>query len=183
MPPGHVSTKMHLELAYTDIFVQESNPPNCSALSLLAFFVKLAETGATACRAILRAGFLDLLLCMYASNFMEGTCAQIGIHDVFRPNILEAGSNTLTLLSTHYGIQAGVDTHPIFTLWPNRELPHFKPKSRLADRQEMWRKVDPAIIARRLSSLGVLLRPPMIIKAYDLAEFTDAYADLMEFSG
>jgi hypothetical protein len=96
---------------------------------------------------------------------------------------MESGSNLLTLLSLHYGIEAGVDAHPIFTLWPNKELPLSKLKSRLTDRQEIWRKVDPIIVARRLSSLGVILQPPMIIKDYDLAEFTDAYADLVEFSG
>jgi hypothetical protein len=174
---------MHLELAYADIFAQGSNPPNYLALSLLAFFTKLAETGATACQAILRAGFLDVLLCMYTWNFVEGTCATIGVHNIHRPGILESGSNLLTLLSLHYGIEAGVDAHPIFTLWPNKELPLSKLKSRLTDRQEIWRKVDPIIVARRLSSLGVILQPPMIIKDYDLAEFTDAYADLVEFSG
>jgi hypothetical protein len=174
---------MHLELAFAEIFVQWSNPPNHSALSLLAFFVKLAETGATACQAILGAGFLDVLLCMYACNFVEGSCATIGVHNIHRPGILESGSNTLTLLSPHYGIQAGVDAHPIFTLWPNKELPLSKLNSHLADRQEMWRKVGPVIVAQRLSSLGVLLQPPMIIKDYDLAEFTDAYTDLVEFSG
>ena len=174
---------MHLELAFAEIFAQGSNPPNHSALPLLAFFVKLAETGATACQAIIGAGFLDVLLCMYACNFVEESCATIGVHNIHRPGILESGSNTLTLLSPYYGIQAGVDAHPIFTLWPNKELPLSKLKSHLADRQEMWRKVGPVIAAQRVSSLGVLLQPPMIIKDYDLAEFTDAYTDLMEFSG
>src|ERR1700735_1488802 len=70
LPPGVDSNHERRELLNVSLSTQDPYPQEHYLSSLLVdFVVKFALNETSACQDVLKAGFLDLLLCMYACNF------------------------------------------------------------------------------------------------------------------
>jgi hypothetical protein len=167
---------------YTDIFCERSHPSSYSALSFLLFIKHLVKTDLSTCQAVLQAGFLDTLLCMYACNFSSGTRVIVGVQDVLRSEILACGCSILVSLSQQPETLTVIQKHPISVLWPKNRTLLSLYGNKTATRPAMWRQVGPVGVAQRLSSLGAVFRPLMSWENQDMTELLDAYVDLVEFS-
>ena len=180
LPPHTESTDMHRELMDAYLSAQRSRTGHPFS-ALVDFVVAVADVNQMTCRAVLHSGFLDILLCMYACNFI---CKVPGVDDVEydRKTILDAVYAALSSLVCQPYAQTVISTHPICVLWTQVESLLTSSGEPKPIRQAIWRKLGLSIVSRRLSSLAMILQSPTGHHRLRLAELEDARDDLVEFS-
>ena len=162
-----------------DVYFSSVDGTNHSASPLVDFIVTLAGENYSATQAVFNSGFLNVLVCMYASNFSHHTYS---VEDVCgRKSIIEAVCSALVALSRQPGLHAVVLAHPICVLWPKNELSLPILGDRTGDRRAIWKRLGPSIVTRRLTSLRRLLQSLASIKFLHTTELSDAIIDLKEF--
>jgi hypothetical protein len=160
-----------------------SQPPGIRhpASPLVDFITTIIKENHSMYQAVLNSGFLDVLVCMYICNFSSEICRVDEVEGALH-SIIEVVSAALLMLCSQPNAQAVVSAHPICILWPkDKRLPTFI-GNRSAERQAMWRRLGPVIVARRLASLRASLQSPRGTNIIHLADLSDARIDLEEFS-
>lgn len=184
LPPDTDSTAMHREL-FNEIFALSKSREDF-AYSVVVFVQKLVQVNLSARQAVLDAGFLDVLLCMYACNFSMMKTGTEGTYRVDLPMPKVQGNRMTDICEAALGICQQLATapnapsdHPISVLlqWPlSSTVAH-----RTNQRQTKWQQLENLrrpLIERRLAVLsnGIPSWPT------DWAQLIDICIDLVEFS-
>jgi hypothetical protein len=178
---------MHRKLRNTYIASQRQDPPeDHTASPLLDFIVGLAQVNDAACEAVLDAGFLDMLLCMYTCGFTDTmhtspVRADSEIAEA-RDAIFMDCSAALLALCRHPDFVAVVSAHPICVLWPkNRQLLSIF-GCQIMERYEVWGQLGLVMATRRLQSLALWHLPTTKDTDSNMDHVVDAWVDLVQFS-
>ncbi|KIM86350.1 hypothetical protein PILCRDRAFT_322932 [Piloderma croceum F 1598] len=174
LPPG---TDNYANLTDAYFSSQQSNE-NHPASPLVDFIMIVAKVNQATCQAVLRSGFLDMLLCMYACNFISSTHS-VGEIRGDRNTLFEAVCAALVMLCRDPDADGVISAHPICGLWPMDQSLRILLGGRIQRRQRLWRQLGHDIVMRRISSLAKMLGTTEVL---DLAELTDARIDIFEFS-
>jgi hypothetical protein len=175
---------MHRELMMTYLTSQtplghhrEYHP----ASPLVDFMVQVARNSHLACQAVLDAGFLDVVLCLYVCNFSCSMMAQF--HDVDgKPVILDACSNALAGLCKEPNALTVFSTHPLYILWPRSHAILLDPKRTARDRFVTWRRLGLLLVARRLVALPAIVESRVHDNESHSSLLSEACTDLVEFA-
>lgn len=156
------------------------------ASPLLDFLMTIATANDSSCQAVLDAGFLNMLLCMYTCNFGYSLAPH---RSASCDRMLEACSDALLRLSECPGAATVISLHPVSSLWPKDELLSIQFQEEEGERAKAWRslgEVQEDMVSRRLVSLSSALqypvsnhRLPTPLYPYPLM---DMCRDLIEFS-
>jgi hypothetical protein len=149
--------------------------------ALLDFIGSVAKVNQATCHAVLHSGFLDVLLCIYACNFISDIPK---IDDVKggRKALWEDVCATLVMLRHQPGAKAVISAHPVSVLWPNNnQSSRLKLGDQKSERQAIWRQLGRTMAMRRIYSLAQILRKPGDTKFLYPTESTDAGIDIAEF--
>jgi hypothetical protein len=101
----------------------------------------VASVNEDTCRAVLDSGFLDVLFCMYACNFISNTSG--ASVEGGRKSLLETVCAGLATLSCQPSAQAIILEHPICNLWPTNELLPPLPGDRTSEQLAIWKQLGP----------------------------------------
>src|ERR1700689_1491475 len=112
---------MHAELLEVYVHSQKQDPPEFHvAAPVVDFVIELAQVNYTACQAVLDAGFLDMLLCMYICCYTSSSIHITASHnagiEALRVHMHEACSVALTTICRQRDALAVVSAHPICVL-------------------------------------------------------------------
>lgn len=195
MPPGNHANNMHQDLwaHYMSSINRDirSSIHQHPVLPLIDFIGDLAETGDAACRAIFDSGFLDVLLCMCASNFTSditsfSTPGPSSLHtqsaQSIRDSVIDAGNSLLTMLCREPNTLIVVSAHPIAVIWPkNRRLVTLLGR-RTKERHVQWQRLGHHMVFKRLDAARILLGEHILerIKLLDDPETMIAPSELAE---
>lgn len=152
------------------------------ASPIIDFIVKVAQINHSACQAVLDAGFLDMLLCMYVCNFGFSTSSRhfsVGIDG--KSMMIEACSDALLQLSENPGAAAVIVAHPVLSLWPKNRPLTLLLKAKVTDRSTVWRTLGPLVIARRLASMSSIMEMQPVDEEFPVPAMEEACKDLVEF--
>lgn len=184
MPPETEFRDWHQELLGEYVECQNLEPEDHYGSPMLDFMLRLARESFKTSQAVLEAGFLDILLCMYICDFHYET----GVHSsvagemMKREMMKQTCTDMLVELSKYPENVAVISGHPIFDLWPRGQL-FDSQVTRRARNSKIWRHVDMRpLVSRRL---GVLFRDAKrrhYITEPNAAELAEACMDLIEFS-
>jgi hypothetical protein len=171
------------------------------ASPLVDFIMELSQNNSSARQAVLDSGFLDLLLCMYISDFkiydaspksgqdvpkvkllsaLSQAAAQT-VSDASRESMLEVCSDHLATLCRYPDALAVIKAHPICVLWPRVGLLRSEFGDRTNERPKKWWELGPALAARRLASFPELLLPHESRKNSHATMLPDICTDLLAF--
>lgn len=168
LPPGHKSSPTQRAVA---IYYSEKLAPQVErhpAMPLIKFIYGLALKHEKSPRAILDAGFLDTMLCMYILDFSS---PGMGLRNLYPlKSTLEACDSVLSDSQTFIN-------HPLQRLWP-RTITGGEHENNTAKRRLAWRALDSCFINRRSNFLDgwrssykeSSTLPPYLFS--DLLEFT-----------
>lgn len=141
------------------------------ALPLVEFIGDLAQNGSMACRSIFESGFLDALLCMYASNFTSDSALshrpgpsslRSQSDQLNRTPVIDAGNALLITLCQEPSTLIVVSAHPIAVLWPkNRRLITLLGR-RTKERYVQWQKLGDHVVFKRLDATRKLLEEAVL---------------------
>lgn len=187
LPPNTKWESAHRDLTDTYIEHLPNEKLTHSASSLLRFILALSEAGLS--RAVLDSGFLDVLLYIYASNFVAWPTQN---NEEIGPYLLDLGQDLLLSLSRSQ--EKELDTlHPIYGLWPkDSRLVKDIYEDNVSDREDTWRDLG-VLTTKRLHALEVLRcitrdNSPLKGKAgnseedpSEFTEFSDASSDVLKF--
>jgi hypothetical protein len=148
------------------------------ASPMVNFIVSLFKVNPATCQAVLQSGFLDVLLCLYASNFTSNI-PSFGDMTVGRKALIEDISDGLVILCRKSDARAFLSAHPICALWPMNQPLRSILGDQTAERQTVWRQLGPAIATRRISSLSKTVHATDILYPDELE---DNIVDITEFS-
>jgi len=185
LPPGTTFKDIHLELGSTYFtcqtitgYLREYHP----ASPLVDFMVAFAHIDVTTCQAVLDAGFLDMLLCMYICGF---SC-DIMAHSVSGTNgklvIMEACTDALLQLCEYPGALIFISNHPLRILWPPNRPLSLRLGWQTKNRPSAWRQLGPVVVARRLATIPSILELSLPDSDSPVHYLIDACVDLVEFS-
>ena len=142
---------MHQELLNVYLSCQNHQRESHIGSPLVDFIVGVAQVNYSACEAVVDAGFLDMLLCMYACNFISNleTTVPHGANDTDERLylVLEACSAALLTLCQQPDVQIRVFAHPIYVLWPESASLLSVFGRRTKERHMKWRQLGPEIAA------------------------------------
>jgi hypothetical protein len=158
---------------------QEYHP----ASPFIDFIVSLSQINYSVCQAVLDAGFLDMLLCMYVCNFACNIPLYHGIVGVHgKSKMMEACTDALLQLCEYPGAFTIVSAHPLCAIWPKNRPLILRLGHREQNRHLTWRKLGPLVVTRRLASLPDFLE--LQIPENDLPDYllTEACTDLVDFA-
>lgn len=141
----------------------------------------MSEAGG--CNVVLKSGFLDVLLCIYAASFKVNPKDDWPHGTKGRNLILVTGQILLLSLSRLPETQAIISAHPVSVLWPKDRGLRSLYGLGVTQREVVWRELGSEMATRRLQSLVDLVYSPSIRRAEDaFKELTDAYLDVREFA-
>lgn len=175
---------MHREL-FNEMFALSERLEDL-AYSIVVFIRDLAQVNLSTCQAVLDAGFLDVLLCMYACNFSTMKTVTEDTYRVDLPMPKVQGNRMTDICKAALGICRQLasapnapSTHPISVLlqWPL----YSTVAQRTSQRQTKWRQLEKLrrpLIERRL----VVLSDGIPSWPTDWAQLIDMCIDLVEFS-
>lgn len=147
------------------------------ASPLVDFMMQVIQISPSAYQAILGAGFLDVLLCLYACNFNSSISQRRGVDGKSR--MLDACSDALTRLCKHPNAFIVISAHPLCKLWPESQTLPFRTTQTEMDRPLAWRQLGSVLVTRRLVSLPAILELPV---SEDKSFLSEACVDLVEFA-
>jgi hypothetical protein len=134
-----------------------------SCIPLIEFIGQVAVVGPTACKAILDAGFLHVLLCIYTHDFFDPFLAAENAKG--RDHIDQLRhicDGVLNELCRHQECSDIIFNHPISVLWPRdsrssliwtgmaKQRPQY---TRFHERKRTWESLNPQFVDRRLRSI------------------------------
>src|ERR1700734_387265 len=133
---------MHRELVTTYLSCQTvtgSRSEYHPASPLIDFLLAFAQIDITTCQAVLDAGFLDMLLCMYICNFNCSIMpyATASVHG--KSMMMEACTDALLQLCEQPGALTAISKHPLHALWPQIRPLSLQFKSQTKNRPLAWR--------------------------------------------
>lgn len=146
---------------------------------LLDFMLAFSQIDSTSCQTVLRAGFLDMLLCMYVSNF-ECSMMTISVHG--KAMIMEACTDGLLQLCEQPGALAIISAHPLHALWPKSRPLSLRLWWQRGNRPSAWSRLGSVIVARRLNTIPSILELPIQDVDSNPPHLIEACIDLVEFS-
>lgn len=158
---------------------------------LLKFVLAMSEAGLH--QAVLDSGFLDVLVCIYAANFVGDEENNLIVWPVYedgevrlsslvlrRNTLLATGRDLLLSISRTREAQLIVAAHPICVLWPKDDHLIAIYGARANERGMTWRKLGNGLVLRRVFALDVLCCFKDGRCSYE--ELADASDDALEFS-
>ena len=148
------------------------------ASHIVNFIASLFRVNQATCQAVLQSGFLDVLLCLYASNFTSNI-PSFGDMTVGRKALMEDISDALVILCRQSDARAFLSAHPIRALWPLNQPLRSILGDQTAERQTVWRQLGSAIATRRISSLSKTIHATDILYPDELE---DNIVDITKFS-
>lgn len=166
--------------AYLSCYVLHSHG-NHAAYPLFIFISKLARINDSGRQAVLDAGLLDMLTCMYACDFsgriyLSYTRRIDAIPT--RGSILKVSTEILATICREPGALQKFQEHPISALWPKDDRLKQIVDSPLFSRHVAWRKLDKPLAIRRLGAISL-----MATRKYDILDpLEHILCDLSEFS-
>lgn len=156
---------MHLELQ--TVYLISASHRNCHAASgFIEFIAQLASQNTLASEVILDVGFLDILMFMAISDFVNPTPPlSYSEHRQSKLDLISQCDRALTVLASHSGNIETLDSHPLHILWPGE---HWKesflqmgvsscgiPLERLGG--TIWTQMSETMITQRLSTIEDIL--------------------------
>lgn len=165
----------------------QSSKEEHPALPLLSFVMNLLRSNKLAYDAVLKSGFLDVLLCIYIGNFTDDYIMTAISKKALNPHrvpegrqaLLESGRAILSCLSLREDTQKIISLHPVCVFWPKDDSLLAMYGYRVTEREAKWRDLGTELVARRLRAIEFLF----IAKGSgEFSERDDASIDLEEFS-
>jgi hypothetical protein len=173
---------MHRELMTSYFTCQKlTTPEDHPAFPLVDFILAFSQINIITCHAVLKAGFLDMLLCMYICNF-DSMMPQDFTSVLDESMILEAFSYSLLQLCEQPGALRVISTHPLRVLWPQSRSLGLRFGWQPEKRPKAWRQLGHVIVARRLAVLPYILALPLPHNDFPPPYLVEACTDLVEFS-
>lgn len=138
------------------IFISHLQREEWAAAPLFDFVMELTRANDSACQAVVTSGFLDMLLCMQASDFAHSidTCQAHGVEDARARTIEVLGS-----LCQWGNTQIMASSHCACILWPEMNIIMSMFWEITSDRPPEWMQLGPDIRPRPQDSLRNILTP------------------------
>lgn len=175
IPPEVESTELRRHIIDTYLkALSQSKVKEHPSLPLVDFIGKLADTNFYSCRAIMEAGFLDMLVYMTLSGFQSSRTPLDDSRLV--GGFLDSCEATLRCFFLHSECLQLIASHPIRSLWPSHQR-IFKAElfpNPAQPRNELWRQLGNNVIMRRIRMLKSIADSPLIetrVACMDLVEF------------
>jgi len=151
-----------------------------SAMPFVDFLSQAVQAGSLARKAILDAGFLDLLLYMHVCDFLDplGHHGSIWERKGRNPPLTMACNTILQHLSNDNDCLPVILNHPLHILWPNYEGCLFKTGSQsemLQQRRRTWRILDRQLLDLRFNAVY------HVLSSDSESDLLDVCVDFLEF--
>jgi hypothetical protein len=141
------------------------------------FVRELALSGQVPCQAVLQAGFLSMVLCMYLHDFLPSGVNHSEVGWMFRRSSLVAACNeTLGVFAASVNSDVLVE-HPVYVLWAKS----FRIQEQYIERRQVWRSLERSLVLWRLGTIlnVIFLSSDSTVTTNDSV---DALGDLFEFA-
>jgi len=173
------SQKDHVKL--TNVYNESiSTEEKHTAMPFIDFISQVVHTGSSARQAVFEAGFLDLLLYMYMSDFLDPlrSYGRYMERKHQTPPLIRVCNSILLYLGDDNESLAVIRGHPLHILWPRSEDFTFKTGSQsemLQQRRRTWRMLEKQLIDMRFNVIY------HVLSSDSDSDLLDACVDFLEF--